>query len=152
MFEVVVALDLLSEIYSSFNPFAPPLEKAYVDCQDVRGSWEVTRDLGGKITRSKQPTCQLYTGHRGVGKSTELLRLKEHLEQKKYFVVYFAADDEDIEPQDADYADILFACTRHLVEAIKLKEHNPLLNWMKDRWESLKDIALTEVAFDGLSL
>ena len=123
-----------------------------VDCKDVRGDWKVTRELGRKITRSKQPTCQLYSGLRGVGKSTELLQLKEYLENHKYFVVYFAADHEDIEPQDADYADIIFACTRHLVEAIKLKEHNPLLNWMKDRWESFKDIALTEVAFDGLSL
>ncbi|WP_293071407.1 MULTISPECIES: ATP-binding protein [unclassified Moorena] len=147
-----MALDLLSEIYSSFEPFRPALKEVYVDCQDVRGDWEVIRELGLKIRRSKQPTCQLYTGHRGVGKSTELLRLKDYLEEQKYFVVYFAADDEDIEPQDADYADILLACTRHLVEEIKVKEHNPLLNWMKDRWASLQDIALTEVAFDGLSL
>jgi len=87
-----------------------------------------------------------------VGKSTELLRLKEYLEQQKYFVVYFAADDEDIEPQDAEYADILFACTRHLVEAIDLQNHNPLLDWMKNRWESLQDLALTEVSFEGLNL
>jgi hypothetical protein len=145
-------LDLLTEIYSSFEPFQPPSKEAYVDCQEVRGGWEVIRELGRKITRSKQPTCQLYSGHRGVGKSTELLRLKDYLEQQNYFVVYFAADDEDIEPQDAEYADILFACTRHLVEAIKLRNHNPLLNWMKERWESLKDLALTEVSFDGLDL
>lgn len=80
------------------------------------------------------------------------MRLKEDLEQQKYFVVYFAADEQDIEPQDTQYADILFACTRHLVEAIKLKNHNPLLNWMKERWESLKDLALTELSFEGLSL
>jgi hypothetical protein len=147
-----VTLDLLTEIYSSFEPFQPPSKEAYVECKDVRGGWEIKRELGRKITRSKQPTCQLYSGHRGVGKSTELLRLKEYLEQQKYFVVYFAADDEDIEPQDAEYADILFACTRHLVEAIKLNNHNPLLNWMKDRWESLKDLALTEISFEGLSL
>lgn len=144
--------DLLTEIYSSFEPFQQPKQEVYVDCQEVRGGWDVLRELGRKITRSKQPTCQLYTGHRGVGKSTELLRLKEHLEQQQYFVVYFAADEQDIEPQDTQYADILFACTRHLVEAIKLNNHNPLLNWMKDRWESLKDLALTEVSFEGLSL
>ena len=147
-----MALDFLTEIYSSFEPFQPPAKEAYVDCQEVRGGWEVVRELGRKITRSKQPTCQLYSGHRGVGKSTELLRLKEYLEAEKYFVVYFAADDEDIEPQDAEYADILFACTRHLVESIKLENHNPLLNWMKDSWESLKDLALTEVSFEGLKL
>jgi hypothetical protein len=147
-----VDLDLLTEIYSSFEPFQPPSKEAYVDCQQVRGGWEVVRELGRKITRSKQPTCQLYTGHRGVGKTTELLRLREYLEAQKYFVVYFAADNEDIEPQDAEYADILFACTRHLVEAVKLKNHNPLLTWMKERWESLQDLALTEVSFEGLSL
>lgn len=144
--------DLLTEIYSSFEPFQPPRQEAYVDCQEVRGKWNVVRELGRKITRSKQATCQLYTGHRGVGKSTELLRLKEYLEQEKYFVVYFAADEQDIEPQDTEYADILFACTRHLVEAIKLSDHNPLLTWMKDRWQTLKDLALTEVSFEGLNL
>jgi hypothetical protein len=147
-----VTLDLLTEIYSAFEPFQPPSKEAYVDCEEVRGKWNVVRELGRKITRSKQPTCQLYTGHRGVGKSTELLRLREYLEQQKYFVVYFAADEQDIEPQDAEYADILFACTRHLVEEIKLRNHNPLLIWMKERWESLKDLASTEVSFDGLSL
>ena len=147
-----MAIDLLTEIYSSFEPFQPPVKEAYVQCEDVRGGWEVVRELGRKITRSKQPTCQLYSGHRGVGKSTELLQLQEYLVKEKYFVVYFAADDEDIEPQDAEYADILFACTRHLVEAIELKGHNPLLIWMKDRWESLKELALTDLSFEGLSL
>ena len=71
---------LLTEIYSSFEPFKPPVKEAYVDCQEVRGRWDVVRELGRRITRSKEPTCQLYTGHRGVGKSTELLRLKEFLE------------------------------------------------------------------------
>lgn len=148
-----MTLDLLTEIYSSFEPFQIPSKEAYVDCQEVRGGWEVVRELGRKITRSKQPTCQLYSGHRGVGKSTELLRLKEYLERQKYRVVYFSViDDKDIEPQDTEYADILFACTRHLVEDVKLQNHNPLLDWMKERWESLKDLALTEVSFDGLSL
>lgn len=145
-------LDYLTEIYSSFEPFQSPTKEVYVDCKDVRGGWEVIRELGRKITRSRQATCQLYSGHRGVGKSTELLRLKEYLEQQKYFVVYFAADRNDIEPQDAEYADILFACTRHLVEAVKLDEHNPLVNWLTERWESLKDLALTEISLDGLNL
>ena len=147
-----MAIDLLTKIYSSFKTFQPPVKEAYVQCEDVRGGWEVVRELGRKITRSKQPTCQLYSGHRGVGKSTELLQLQEYLVKEKYFVVYFAADDEDIEPQDAEYADILFACTRHLVEAIKLNNHNPLLNWMKNFGELLKDSTLTDLSFEGLSL
>ena len=55
-----MALDLLTEIYSSFEPFQLPAKEAYADCQDVRGGWEAIRELGRKIARSKQPTCQLY--------------------------------------------------------------------------------------------
>ena len=145
-------IDWLTEIYSSFDPFRPPPVGAYVEFKEVRGGWEVTEDLGRRVTRSIVPTCQLYSGHRGIGKSTELLSLKKYLEAKGYFVIYFAADTEDIEPQDAEYADILIACVRHLAEAVKLEEHNPLLNWMKERWESFKDLALTNVSFEGLSL
>lgn len=145
-------LDLLTEIYSSFEPFQQPSEDVYVDCEEVRGGWEVIRELGRKITYSKTPTCQLYTGHRGVGKTTELLRLREYLEAQKFSVVYFAADNEDIEPQDVAYADILFACTRHLVEAVTLENHNPLLEWMQERWHSFKDLALTEVELESLKL
>ena len=146
-------LDYLTEIYSSFEPFQPPPREAYVDCQEVRGGWEVVRELGRKIARSKQPTCQLYSGHRGVGKSTELLRLREYLEAEKFKVVYFAADDEDIEPQDTEYADILFACVRHLVRDVQIPEdRNPLVKWMKSRWQWLKDFALTDYEFADLKL
>jgi len=87
-----VTLDYLTEIYSSFEPFQSPQKDAqkdvYVDCKGVRGDWDVFRELGRKITRSKQPTCQLYSGHRGVGKSTELLRLKEYLQDLHRYSVY----------------------------------------------------------------
>ncbi len=148
-----MARDILTEMYSSFEPFLPPPEGAYVDCREVRGGWDVIKELGKRIERSKDPTCQLYTGHRGVGKSTELLRLKKYLEGKGYFVVYFAVDSGDIEPQDTEYADILLACTRHLIEGIRLSAaENPLLNWMQERWKSLKELALTEVKFEDLKL
>jgi len=65
--------DLLTEIYNVFDPFDPPPKEAYVNCEAVRGNWSVLRELGRKIIRCNHSTCQLYTGHRGVGKSTELL-------------------------------------------------------------------------------
>lgn len=142
--------ELLTEIYSAFEPFLPPPPGTYVDCEEVRGRWNVVRELGNQITRSKEPTCQLYTGHRGVGKTTELLRLKSHLEEKHYSVVYFAAND-DVELQDAEYADILLACTKNLVQAIRIEENNPLFDWVSDRWQSFKDFVNSEVAFDQLT-
>ncbi|MFM7579314.1 MAG: ATP-binding protein, partial [Microcystaceae cyanobacterium] len=147
--------ELMTEIYNVFDPFDPPPKAAYVNCEEVRGRWDVLRELGRKITRSKGATCQLYTGHRGVGKSTELLRLKEWLESKDYFVVYFAANDEDIDPGDTQYVDILLACTKHLIQAIKLADENPLKGlgkWLEARADSLKSLLLTPLKLEGLSL
>lgn len=145
---------LLKDLYNAFNPSSPlPAgDPQYVDCGEVRGEDNIIKDLGLNIERSEPMTCQLYAGHRGAGKSTELLRLQQHLKNKGYFVVYFAADAEDINPEDTEYTDILLACTRHLLEAIKEADSKPLLNWMKDRWDDLKDLGLTEISFEKLSL
>ena len=146
---------LLDNLYNAFDPSQPlPAgASAYVDCREVRGDGDILVDLGNNIRRSTRMTCQLYAGHRGAGKSTELLRLKQDLEKRKFYVVYFAADEEDIDPEDAQYTDILLACTRHLLEDLKKSANpSPLLIWLKDRWQELKDLALTEIDFDNLSV
>jgi hypothetical protein len=147
--------DLLKNLYNAFDPFRPlPAgDPTYVDCREVRGDGDILEDLGNRLRLSNQKTCQLYSGHRGAGKSTELLRLKQSLEEQKFFVVYFAADEEDIESEDAQYTDILLACTRHLLEDLKKSANpKPLLDWLESRWQELKDLALTEISFEGLSV
>ncbi|MDJ0676209.1 MAG: ATP-binding protein [Calothrix sp. MO_167.B42] len=144
----------LRQIYNSFDPFQPlPAgDPAYVDCKEVRGDGDILVEVGRDILYSERMTTQLYAGHRGAGKSTELLRLQEFLDNNGCFVVYFPADEQDIEPEDAQYTDILLACTRHLIEGLKNANPAPLLNWLKSRWQDLQDLALAEVAFDKLSL
>ncbi|MCY7382768.1 MAG: ATP-binding protein, partial [Microcoleus sp. CAN_BIN18] len=145
---------LLTDLTDAFNPFypLPAGDPQYVDCGEVRGDDNITLELGRNIQRSKQMTYQLYAGHRGAGKSTELLRLEQYLKEQGYFVVYFAADEQDINPEDTEYTDILLACTRHLLEAIKDADPKPLQDWMASRWNDLKDLALTELSFETLSL
>ncbi|MGK7872335.1 MAG: ATP-binding protein [Xenococcaceae cyanobacterium] len=146
---------LLDNLYNAFDPFQPlPAgDPNYVDCRAVRGDEDILEDLGNRIRRSKRMTCHLYSGHRGAGKSTELLRLKQYLEQRKFYVVYFAADAEDIQSEDAQYTDILLACTRHLLQELN-KSANPgaLLNWIKNRVQELKDLGQTELSLEGLSV
>ena len=146
--------DLLTQIYNAFDPFEPlPAgDPAYVDCAEVRGDTNILVDLGNKLLRSERLVCQLYAGHRGGGKSTELLRLKDHLEKKGCLVVYFAADEDDIDPEDAQYTDILLSCTRHLLEELKNADPAPILGWLSDRWQDLKELALTEVKFEDLKV
>jgi len=145
---------LLRNLFNVCDPYypLPAGDPRYVDCREVRGDNNITLDLGRKIQRSQEMICQLYAGHFGAGKSTELRRLEKYLTEQGYFVVYFAADEQDINPEDTEYTDILLACTRHLLEIIKDADSKPLLDWMKNRWNDLKDLALTEVSFETLTL
>ena len=147
--------DLITKIYNSFNPFDPlqPGDPAYVNCSAVRGNENIFNEIGRKIIRSNLKTCQLYTGHRGVGKSTELLRLKKYLEEDGCFVVYFGATEGDIDELDAHYTDIILACVRHILEDLRnYANPQPLLNWLQLRWTALKDLALSEVDFQQLQV
>ncbi|MBD2665508.1 AAA family ATPase [Richelia sinica] len=145
----------LKRLYNAFDPFRPlPAgDPAYVDCQEVRGDGDILEAVGREILYSDRKTCQLYAGHRGAGKSTELLRLQKDLDEKGFFVIYFAADEEDIDPEDVQYTDILLACTRNILTAFKDKTNSPaILNWLKERCEDLKDFLQTKISLEELSI
>ena len=91
----------------------------YIDFASVRGG-KIIEALERTIARlsPNEPTCQLFTGHIGCGKSTELYRLKAELEQKNFYVVYFEAD-QDLEVDDVDVTDILLAIARQVSEALE---------------------------------
>ncbi|HBB34032.1 MAG TPA: pilus assembly protein PilB [Cyanobacteria bacterium UBA8803] len=145
--------ELLDNIYNAFNPQPLPAgDSKYVECREVRGDVEILQDLGRSIRRSRELTCQLYSGYRGTGKTTELLRLKADLEEQKCFVVYFAADEEDISVQDVQYADILLACTRHLLDKLKQANSQPIADWLRERLQDLKDILSTEINLNQLTI
>jgi len=65
-----------------------------------------------------EPTCELFTGHIGCGKSTELLRLKTELEQEGFYVIYFESS-QDLEMGDVDIGDILLAIARRVSESLE---------------------------------
>lgn len=147
--------DRLTRIYNSFDPSRPlPAgDPQYIDCREVRGDEDIVSDLGKRIRNSDQMTYQLYTGHRGSGKSTELRRLQKSLEEHGFFVVYFEADEEDIDPQNVEYIDILLACTRRfLKEMHALGDAGPIRRWLQDRWQELKDLAQMELSVEKISL
>ncbi|PKO20451.1 MAG: hypothetical protein CVU38_20045 [Chloroflexi bacterium HGW-Chloroflexi-1] len=83
------------------------------------------------ITWSDQPaTAQLFTGHRGCGKSTELFRLQKRLEVAGYAVIYFGAD-EAIDVEDVIYSDVLVAIAQQVfsgLHALSVKLDDDLLD------------------------
>jgi len=91
----------------------------YIDCASVRGG-KIIDSLRRTIVRLSRhkPTCQLFTGHIGCGKSTELSRLKTELEDDGYCVIYFAST-EDLDVADLDVTDILLAIARRVTQSLE---------------------------------
>ncbi len=118
------SLDLL-RFYRACNPIKtlnlqnPEDREYYIDFSSVRGAKRI-ENMARTINRlsPNEPTFQLFTGHIGNGKTTELLRLKTLLEKKEFHVVYFEAT-EDIDIGDVDISDILLSIARHVVESLK---------------------------------
>ncbi|MGP1384507.1 MAG: ATP-binding protein [Thainema sp.] len=144
--------------YQACNP-GRPLEiqnnrdrDFYVDFSTVRGG-DVIHELTRTITRlsPEEPTCQLFTGHIGCGKSTELFRLKYELEQQGFHVVYFESD-RNLEVADVDISDILLVIAYQvdqslIAEGIQLKS-----NYFRDLFEKLRSwlqmpFQISEVSF-----
>jgi hypothetical protein len=92
--------------------------KYYIDFAAVRGS-NLIQEINRTISLlTEERTCQLFTGHVGCGKSTELLRLKAELEATGFYVVYFESS-EDVDMSDVDVTDILIAIARQVSEKLE---------------------------------
>ncbi|MBP0020515.1 MAG: AAA family ATPase [Cyanobacteria bacterium SBLK] len=97
----------------------PEDRKYYINFSSVRGV-DLIKRLTKRISflSPDDPTCTLFTGHIGCGKSTELKHLKLELEKKDFHVVYFESS-EDLEMTDVDISDVLLAIARRLSQSLE---------------------------------
>ncbi|MDJ1172010.1 AAA family ATPase [Roseofilum sp. BLCC_M154] len=97
----------------------PEERKLYIDFTEVRGDTVIT-ELFEHITEvyPDEATCNLFTGHIGCGKSTELLRLRAQLEEAGFYTIYFASSD-DLELADVDIGDVLLAIARRISQGLE---------------------------------
>ncbi|MBW4623040.1 MAG: KAP family NTPase [Cyanosarcina radialis HA8281-LM2] len=120
----------LTKFYQACNPSKtlvvgnPEDKQYYIDFASVRGG-KIIEELERTITHlaPDAPTCQLFTGHIGCGKSTELQHLKAELEEKGFHVVYFESS-QVMDMADVDITDILLAIVHQVsesLEAIQIK-------------------------------
>lgn len=112
----------LNDAYYAIDPSIPLTQddSRYIDFQNVRGENDEISAMVRRISRTRdtQYICQLFTGHRGCGKSTELFRLKRKLEAKNFFVVYFDVE-QLLDIGDIDYTDILLAIAEQLEKQLR---------------------------------
>ncbi|MCP4340340.1 MAG: ATP-binding protein [Desulfobulbaceae bacterium] len=139
----------LKQFFQACNPstkldFADPEQrKYYIDFSTVR-SGNLIRELKRSIIYSDQPSCQLFTGHIGCGKSTELLRLKAELEDQGFHVVYFESS-EDLDMGDIDITDILLLIARKLAESLDTIDIEIRPGYFKKLFKEIKEFLKKEI-------
>jgi hypothetical protein len=98
----------------------PQGDPRWVDFKEIRGA-----DVQGRLKRllikpeSAKGTFShiTFAGHRGCGKSTELLQASKALRENRFFVVYCLANEE-LDLTDIEYSDLLLAASKVLVEEV----------------------------------
>ncbi len=88
-----------------------PGDPRYINCDDVRGE-NVVRLIERSLRRAdpSRPEVKLFAGHRGVGKTSELFRLKGQLERADGgppFLVVYMDVSASLDVNDLDFPDLL---------------------------------------------
>ena len=95
----------------------PKDSQYYIDFSTVRSDRVIQR-LMRTINRSTQTTCQLFSGHIGSGKSTELFCLKAELQKEAFYVVYFDCKD-NLDLSSVDVTDVLMAIAQRVSDQLE---------------------------------
>lgn len=120
----------------------------YIDFSSVRGGNVIQRLRRTIANQPNEATCQLFTGHIGCGKSTELFRLKDDLEQQGFHVVYFESS-ADLDMADVDVSDILLAITRQVSGSLERVNINLKPNYFVNLFGEIADFLQTPIDLSG---
>jgi hypothetical protein len=145
----------IAALFKQCNPFEDLAgeDPRFVDCSKERRSPLLLQTMENRI-RFTEKSCQLFCGHRGGGKSTELKRLRERLEKtadgKPYFVVYCDIA-EHLDVNDIDHLDVLLAIVQQLG-----KQASPGLaakpSKMASFWSEIKDVLTRPVVLQEVEV
>jgi len=152
--------DDITRLYQQCDPGKPlqPGDPRYVPFSEVRGAGDLVARIGNAIRRREEPLHLLFAGHRGGGKSTELLRLQKSLAQKTdatlpFFVVYFEADAEDVDVNDVDFTDLLLAMIRQIAKDMRERLKVDLRPTRFARfWDDFRGLLGSDVNFEKMEL
>lgn len=127
----------------------PDEQPYYIDFAAVRGGKiieAIERTIA--LLSPDEPTCQLFTGHIGCGKSTELLRLKAALEQQNFHVIYFESS-RDLDMADVSISDILLAIARSVSTSLEAEGIRLKAGYFTNLFEEVKQFLQTPVELDA---
>ena len=142
------------------NQALQPDDRRYVNCDDVRGD-NLVETYVRSLRRADpaKPEVKLFAGHRGVGKTCELNRIKALLESphaptnahRPFRVIYMDAT-EKLDLNDLDLPDLLtFVAAEVLAQlrAANLPGFDPVSSYLQRIWDEIKGALGSEVALKG---
>lgn len=130
----------------------PQQRPYYIDFTAVRNR---QNSNGGPIEEllrtilNEQRSTQLFSGHIGCGKSTELRRLQYQLEEANYHVVYLDSAD-DLVMNDVDISDLLLTIARQVSASLAEINILPPLTGLRQKIQELWELLQMGVIPDKL--
>ncbi|HND25927.1 MAG TPA: hypothetical protein PK229_16505 [Rhodocyclaceae bacterium] len=150
------ALPAITRLYQACEPqeSLAPSDPRWVDFDPVRGEDNVVEQCARSLRRADpaKPYFGLFSGHRGVGKTSELQRLKAQLEAgangSKGFLVVFGDVSDALDVNDLDFPDLLVFIAAHLqknLAAEGLRGFNPITTYLTKTWDDICALLTAEV-------
>jgi hypothetical protein len=146
-----------TRLYRACEPNEPigPDDPRHVNFDEVRGD-NVVSELANTIQLADEnsPKCHLFPGHRGVGKTSELLRLKKLLEAATFHAVMFDVQDA-LDVNDLDFPDLIVyiaAEVQRQLKDAKLPGFSPSTTLLKRWWDELLGLLGSEVSIKEAEL
>lgn len=157
------SLPAITRLYQACEPLESlhPVDPRWVDFDEVRGDENVVQIYARSLRRAPpdRPDFKLFTGHRGVGKTSELFRLKDLLEQPqgsdKGFLVVLCDVSDRLDVNDLDWPDLLVFVAAQLQRQLADKElpgFTPVTTYLKRVWDDIRGILGSEVELTGVEV
>ncbi len=117
--------DREKSFYAAFDPEVPSpaqLKDIYVNLDDARGG-EITASIARALLNASpaRPVCKLLSGHKGSGKTVELMHLKQELEKDGKFTVIHWLADETIDLMAVDFPDLLIGLVAKIAKDLQTR-------------------------------
>jgi hypothetical protein len=147
--------ETIAELYQTINPDEPlsPADSRFVDFSPARGCEDFVALITRRVTTARPPNYhrRLVTGHRGSGKSTELLRLQASLEAEGFLVAYLDVENT-LDLADLEYLDVLLAVAYRLDAVAREKKLKIKPELIEDVGNWFAEVVLTKEQQKGAEL
>ncbi|MGA1474124.1 MAG: ATP-binding protein [Prochlorothrix sp.] len=125
----------------------PDDRQYYIDFAEVRGG-EVINQMGDTIAlEAPDPTRQLFTGHIGCRKSTELSRLAANLRAEDFVVISFDSSEE-LDMGDVDISDILLAIAHQIAKWMQQQKIRVKAGYLSNLVQEAMELLHTPIEVD----